>query len=140
MVLTAKEWGWSPTAIIREAKNPHKHHWADYNFARAVKTLTDEKCPACGVPIWHAFSSDNTMEFKLKTISCYSCQHKDENGPKQEDKKAWENQVVYAVPVDGYDELPSRSAYFEREAKAHMAEHQREMERRTKFKAEYGIE
>lgn len=140
MVLTAKEWGWSPTAIIREAKNPHKPHWADYNFALAVQSLLDEKCPACGVPIWHAFSSDNTMEFKLKTVTCHACRHKDDHSPKPEDKKAGESQVVYAVPVDGYDELPTRRAYFEKEAEAHMAEHWKEMERRAKFKAEYGIE
>jgi hypothetical protein len=140
MVLTAKEWGWSPTAIIREAKNPHKHHWADYNFALAVKTLMDEKCPACGVPIWYALSSDSTIAFKLKTITCYSCKHKDENEPKQEDKKAGESQVVYAVPEDGYDKLPSRGSYFEREAKAHMAEHQRELARRAKFDAEHSAE
>lgn len=136
MVRTAKEWGWSPTAIIREAKNPHKPHWADYNFALAVQTIEDESCPQCGVPIWYAMSSDNTIAFKMKTITCYSCQHKDEHGPKSEDKKAGESQVVYAVPEDGYEELPSRKSYYEREAKAHMAEHVKEMERRAKFLSE----
>ena len=43
MVLTAREWGWSPTAVIRGAKNPRKPHWSDYAFAYAVKTLEEEK-------------------------------------------------------------------------------------------------
>lgn len=133
MVLTAKEWGWSPTAIIRDAKDPHKHHPADYNFAFAVKTILDEKCPVCGVPIWYAFSTNNTIAFKLKTITCHACHHKETNQPKQEDKKPGESQVVFAIPEDGYDELPPRSDYFEREAKAHMAEHEREMKRRAQF-------
>lgn len=136
MVLTAKEWGWSPTAIIRGAKNPHKHHPADFNFALAVKTIMDEKCPACGVPIWYAFSTDESIGFKLKTISCYGCAHKDENGPKHEDKKPGESHVVYAVPVDGYEELPSRNDYLEKTARQHMAEHERELKRRAKFAAE----
>lgn len=124
---------------MRGAKDPHKHHPADYNFALAVQTLMDEKCPQCGVPIWHAFSSDPDIEFKLKTISCHACHHKETNGTKHEDKKPGESQIVYPVPVDGVDELPSRSSHFEREAKRHMAEHEREAARREKFKRDNGL-
>jgi len=136
MVLTAKEWGWSPTAIIRDAKNPHKHHPADYNFALAVKTLLDEKCPACGVPIWWAHSSNPDINFKLKTIQCESCLFKAENEPESKDKKPGENHVVFAIPEDGVDELPPRSDYLERAQKAHMAEHEKELKRRAKQDAE----
>ncbi len=136
MVLTAKEWGWSPTAIIRGAEDPHKHHPADYNFALAVKTLLDEKCPQCGVPIWWAFSTNGDIAFKLKTLNCYSCLHKDENAPESKDRKPGESHVVYAVPDTGIDTLPSRSDYFEREAKAHMAEHAREMKHKARMEQE----
>lgn len=136
MVLTAKEWGWSPTAIIRGAKNPHKHHPADFNFALAVKTIMDEKCPACGVPIWYAFSSNESIGFKLKHIKCEACTFKAENEPESKDKKPGESHVVYAVPVDGFEELPPRSDYLERAARQHMAEHERELKRRAKFEAE----
>jgi len=133
MVLTAKEWGWSPTAIIREAKNPHKHHWADYSFAQAVKTLLDEKCPHCGVPIWWAHSSNGDIGFKLKTIQCESCLFKSENEPEAKDKKAGESHVVYAVPDDEEGGvLPPRSDYFERLHVAHMAEKEQELKRRAK--------
>lgn len=134
MVLTAKEWGWSPTAIIREAKNPRKPHPADYNFALAVKKILDEKCPHCGVPIWWAFSSNPDIGFKLKTIKCEACVYKAEHEPEKKDPG--ESHLVYAVPDDEEGELPPRSDYFERELKAHMAEHERELKRR----AEHGTE
>jgi uncharacterized Zn finger protein (UPF0148 family) len=130
MVLTAKEWGWSPTAIVRGADNPHKHHPADYNFAHAVATLLEEKCPACGVPIWYAFSTDSSVGFKLKDITCYACEHK-ESQTKDQDKKPGVSQVVYAVPEDGFDELPSRGAYYERAAKEHQREHELELKRKA---------
>ena len=134
MVLTAKEWGWSPTALIRQAEDPHKHHPADYNFAQAVSTLLEEKCPQCGVPIWWAFSSNSEIGFKLKTITCQGCLHK-ETETKDQERKPGETQVVYAVPADDDDEnaqLPPRSDYYKREAKAHMLEHERKLKRRAK--------
>jgi hypothetical protein len=136
MVLTAKEWGWSPTAVIRGAKNPTKHHPADYTFALAVKTLLDEKCPACGVPIWYAFSTDSAIGFKLKTITCHACAHKEQNSPEHKDKKAGESHVVYAVPEDGYDSLPSRGDYFKRAQREHQLEHERELKRLAKLNDE----
>lgn len=136
MVLTAKEWGWSPTAIIRDAKDPHKHHPTDYNFALAVKTLVDEKCPHCGVPIWWGHSSNGDIDFRLKTLKCEACLFKAENEPEAKDKKAGESHVVYAVPDEGVEALPPRSDYLERERKAHMAEHARELKRRAELGAE----
>lgn len=130
MVLTAKEWGWSPTALVRGAKNPHKHHPADYNFAHAAETLLAEKCPQCGVPIWYAFSTDRSIAFKLKDITCYACEHK-ETATKDKDKKPGVSQVVYAVPEDGFDELPSREDYLRRAAKEHQREHEAELKRRA---------
>jgi hypothetical protein len=135
MVLTAKEWGWSPTAVIREAKNPLKHHPADYNFALAVKTILDEKCPHCNVPIWWGHSSNGDIGFKLKTIQCEACLFKSENEPESKDKKAGEHQIVYAVPEDGVPDLPPRSDYLERQHKAHMAEHEKELNRRAELEA-----
>jgi hypothetical protein len=133
MVLTAKEWGWSPTAVIRQAKDPRKPHPADYNFAHAVETLLAEKCQQCGVPSWWAYSSSSEIEYKLKTITCFGCQHKETSGPEHKDRKPGESQVVYAVPAeDVAEKLPSRRDYFERLAKEHAAEHEREMKRRAK--------
>lgn len=131
MVLTAKEWGWSPTAVIRGANNPHKHHPADYNFAHAVKTLLEEKCPSCGVPIWWAMSSSSDIDYDLKTIVCHACEHKD-TATRDQERKPGETQVVYAIPADEDTELPSRMDYMERMAKEHQKEHEKELARKTK--------
>lgn len=136
MVLLAKDWGWSPTAVIRGAKNPHKPHPADYNFAKAAQSLTDERCPQCGVPVWHGMAGDNSIAFETKTITCHACAHKAEHEPDHEDRKPGEQTLVYAVPELGFEELPSRSVHYEREAKYAMAEAERDAEKRRKFMQE----
>ena len=136
MVLTAKEWGWSPTAVMRGAKDPRKPHPADYNFALAVKTITDEKCPHCGVPIWWGHSGNGDIGFKVKTLRCQACLFKDETEPEAKDKKAGEHRVVYAVPEDGVKHLPPRSDYLEREQRAHQLAHEAELKRKAKQDAE----
>lgn len=112
-VLTAKEWGWSPTAILRHATDPHKHHPLDYVFALAVDTLESEKCPHCGVPAWHAYAEDNSIMFKRKEVKCEACAHE---GRESKDEKLdpGVRMVVYAVPEPGF-ELPGRREFYERE-------------------------
>lgn len=111
MVMTAREWGWSPTAIIRQAKDPKKPHPADYNFALAVSTLESEKCGHCNVPAWHAFSSDNAVTFKRKEIKCEACAFEAEQS-KDEKLPPGVRMVLYAVPEEGF-ELPSRTDYYQ---------------------------
>ena len=116
MVLTAKEWGWSPTAIIRGAKDPHKHHPADYNFALAVDIIESERCGHCGVPAWHAYSDDNTITFKRKEIKCEACAFEAQES-KDEKLEPGVRKVVYAVPEEGFERLPGRMDYYERQHK-----------------------
>lgn len=121
MVLTAKEWGWSPTAIIRGADDPRAHDKADYNFAHAVHVLTEEKCPKCGVPIWHAYSEDSAVAFKLREVDCYACAHKETEEEQSKDKaKPGQSKLVYPVPEEGFEKLPSRGDFYEREHHKHV--------------------
>jgi hypothetical protein len=115
MVQTAQSWGWSPTAILRQAKNPRKHHPADYAFAVAVETLEGEKCGHCGVPAWHAYSDDNTIAFKRREIRCEACAHEGRES-KDEKLEPGVRKIVYAVPEEGFEEqgLPSRRDFYER--------------------------
>lgn len=115
MVLTAQQWGWSPTAILRGAKDPRKHHPADYNFAIAVDALESEKCPHCGVPAWHAYSDDNTIAFKRKEVKCEACAHEGRES-KDEKLEPGVRMVVYAAPEEGFEEqgLPGRSDFYKR--------------------------
>ena len=129
MVETAQAWGWSPTAMIRGAKNPHKHHPADYNFAHAVQVLKDEKCQHCGVPIWWAMSEDSAVAFKEDEHVCYSCKYTDEQKKERKEERPGERHTVRAVPEEGYDALPTRSDFFKRMQEKHEAALAREAEK-----------
>jgi hypothetical protein len=111
MVKTAQAWGWSPSAIIRNAADPREHHPADYALAHAVQVLTEEKCPSCGVPLWHAYSEDAAVGFTEDLHVCYSCKHADEKGQDRKPRPG-ERYTVRAVPAEGYEELPSRSEFY----------------------------
>ncbi len=113
MVVTAKEWGWSPSALLRGAKNPHKHHRADYALAHAVETLTSEKCPRCGVPTWHAYYEGQGVAFKEDSHECYGCMHQEEKRAERKKDRPGTTYTVRAVPEEGYDELPSRMDFYE---------------------------
>jgi hypothetical protein len=123
MVRTAKDWGWSPTSLIRNAKDPRKPHRMDYVVAQACQILEDEKCPKCGVPTWHAYSTDSTIAFHLDEITCHACATKEqaESTETDKDRKFGTTKVVSAEPEDGFDALPDRESFFIRlaeEAKA----------------------
>ena len=129
-IRTAKAWGWSPSAIIREAKNPHKPHPMDYALAMAFETVEGEKCPQCGMAAHWAYNEDPTIAFELDEITCWSCVYK-EGEDKVKKAKPGVNFIVKAVPVDGY-ELPDRASFIDRE----MAKQKRKAERLAKKNSE----
>lgn len=112
-IKTAKEWGWSPSAILREAKNPHKAHRIDYALAMAYEMVESEKCPQCGVPAFLAYSDNYAITFEMDEVTCYSCAHKGEHS---KDKQLDEGTtlVVRAVAEEGF-ELPDRQEFISRE-------------------------
>jgi hypothetical protein len=128
MVRTAKEWGWSPSAIIRNAPDPHEHHPADYSLAHAVQVLTEEKCPSCGVPLWHAYSEDSAVGFTEDLHVCYACKHSDEAG-KDRKPRAGERYTVRAVPAEGYEDLPGRSDFYEAKLRKALLKAEREKQK-----------
>ena len=76
-----------------------------------------------------------TIAFKLKTISCYACAHKEEQRARSTRIKSPGNRRWFMrFPRTATRNCPHAGDYFEREAKAHMAEHERELKRRAKFK------
>lgn len=135
MVETAQAWGWSPTAMIRGARNPHKHHPADYNFAHAVKTILDEKCGHCGVPVWYAFSEDPSVGFTEDMQKCEACTFQEDQKKDREDRPG-ERYTVRAVPEIGYEELPTRAAFHEQMHKKAVEKSQRELKQREKMMAD----
>ena len=125
-MLTAKEWGWSPTAVIREAKDPKKPHPLDYAVATAVKIIEDSRCPKCGVLAWHAYSTDNMIEFECEDIHCQACAEKERVESESKHTEPGVTKVVKAKPALEDEPLPSRRDFFERMA----AERERDEARR----------
>lgn len=64
------------------------------------------------MPAWHAFSDDNTIEFKRKEVKCEACAHEARES-KDEKLEPGVRMVVYAAPEEGFD-LPTRTDYYER--------------------------
>lgn len=115
-MLVAKDWGWSPTALIRHADDPRTPHPMDYAFAHAVRTIQEEHCPRCGVPIWHAYSTDSNVRFELDEVTCYACQFKEQEERKLHDEPGV-TRFVRAFQDDETVPLPDRAAFFEQMAK-----------------------
>lgn len=95
--------------MLGRGKNPASVKWSfkDRVLALAVMALERERCPQCGVPIWHGHTADGRVDFAVEWAVCYGCQDKDE---KTKDVKAapgeWAS--VRAVPAEGETELPTR--------------------------------
>lgn len=130
MVLTAKEWGWSPSALLRGAENPRKHHVADYNLAHAVETLVSEKCPRCGVPAWHAYYEGPGVSFKEDGHECYACMHQETEREKRKKDKPGVTYTVRPVPEIGYESLPSRDESYKDKERRYAAKAANEAEQR----------
>lgn len=59
----------------------------DYAMAHAIYILDAEKCKGCQLPAWHAFSTDNSIEFKMEEHVCQGCAFKETEEAKLEKKK-----------------------------------------------------
>jgi hypothetical protein len=98
----------------------------DYVLALAVKVLEEEKCPQCGVPTWHAYSTDSSVAFKMHKITCYSCAYKDEEEKAEKDKEPGVTNIVVPIPEDGYEGLPERVDYYVRAQEEAIRDAERE--------------
>lgn len=95
--------------IVGDHKKRDKPHWADYALAMAYETIESEKCQKCGIPIWWAYSENSTIDFEHDHIDCQSCLFDEKNKPKN--PKAGRTLFVKAIPVEGFDELPTRADF-----------------------------
>jgi hypothetical protein len=98
--------------ILGVHKDRDKPHWADFVLATAFESIEAEKCGKCGVPAWHAFSEDPTIEFAMDEHVCHSCTHKEKADEKVKKEKPGVTRFVKAVPVEGF-ELPTRATFQE---------------------------
>lgn len=91
-----------------DAKKRDQPHPLDYSLAVAFETLDSEKCGKCGLPAWHAFSEDNSIEFEMDEHKCHACEYKEKADEKVKKEKPGVTRFVKAVPVEGFEHLPSR--------------------------------
>lgn len=97
--------------IMGDHRKRDKPHWLDYSLALAYETVESEKCPKCGVPAWHAYSENNTIDFEMDHIDCEACKFDEQNNSSKERKRPGRTKYVKAVPVQGVDELPTRADF-----------------------------
>lgn len=100
----------------------------DYGLAEAYKIIEDERCPQCGVHMWHAYSTEQDIQFSIEEQKCESCAVLDEHNDKQKDKKHGVTPTIKTTTYSGED-LPTRRSWFEAEARKQEA-----LERRKKEK------
>lgn len=119
--------------ILGDHKKRDKPHWMDYNLAIAYETIEMEKCPKCGVPIWWAYSEDNTIKFEHEHIDCESCKFDEQEKEKlRKNKQEVQGRTLFvkAVPEDGFDALPTR-ADFQKEMMAKTLKEKEKRERKS---------
>lgn len=114
--------GQRPTAALRELKNPFKG-WVklDYMIQDAYFAMDHETCTICKNPIWLCHSTDNRIDFEVKTRTCYAKAEIEDFEGSEKGKNLSSGEYLIAVPIGIEDEqgvnepLPTR-----REAYASM--------------------
>lgn len=115
LIQTALKWGWSPSALIRNARNPRKHHSCDYALAIAYELVDSEKCGGCGTPSYWAFSEDSAITFELEEVTCWACNFKATES-KDKDLTPGTQVVVKAVAEEDCV-LPGRAEFVQAQIK-----------------------
>jgi len=86
----------------------------DYRLQEAAYILNREVCKTCGNPIWLCHSTNNAIDFEIKTGACYAKAELEDFEDNPSNQKLGSGEYHYAVAVgikneDGtYDPLPSR--------------------------------
>lgn len=96
--------------LLNRGKNPATVRWTvkDRLVTLAVLALEREKCPHCGVPVWHGQTADERVEFAVEWAICYGCAEK-ADATKNTKAEPGEWAHVHAVVAEGEDRLPSRA-------------------------------
>lgn len=106
-----------PTAALLEEPDPFTG-WTsyDYRIQEALNILDREICKTCGNPVWVCHSTDNRIQFEVKTGACYARAEIEEfEDEKSGNPKLGAGEYHYAVGVgldneDGsHEPLPTRS-------------------------------
>lgn len=112
---TARSWGVPPLTVMTGSEQG----WTLLNrkLAKALTIIEEEVCNSCKTPLWLAYSTDNRIQFEVKSSFCYACakleQHREEH---KKDTKPGEIHYVKAYSVLEDQPLPGRFESYMREA------------------------
>ena len=107
--------GHCPSAALLNKPNP-MGEWSkvDYLLVDAFYVLDSEKCTRCNNPIWLCHSTDNRIDFKVKTRTCYAKAEIEDFENSEKGKNLGNGEYLIAVPIGIEDErgefepLPTR--------------------------------
>ena len=120
-IRSAVKQGQRPTAALLYEPNPHKG-WTklDYLIQDAFFTMDSEICPMCNNPIWLCHSTDNRIDFKVSTRTCYAKAEIEDFENSEKGKRLDSGEYVIAKPIGIEDErgefedLPTRSEAYKK--------------------------
>ena len=114
-IRSAVKQGQRPVAALLYEPDPHGE-WTrmDYKIQDAFFTMDNEICTICNNPVWLCHSTDNRIDFKVKTRTCYAKAEIEDFESSEKGKNLSSGEYVIAVPIgieDGrgeFEPLPSR--------------------------------
>lgn len=112
---SAVKQGQRPCAALLMEPDP-MGEWTkiDYLLLDAFYILDSETCTICNNPIWLCHSTDNRIDFKVKTRTCYAKAEIEDFENSEKGKRIGSGEYLIAVPQGIEDEngnlepLPSR--------------------------------
>lgn len=114
-IRSAVKQGQRPTAALLCEPNPHgEWNKLDYILQDAYFTMDTEVCSICNNPIWLCHSTDNRIDFKVKTRTCYAKAEIEDFENSEKGKNLGNGEYLIAVPIGIEDErgefepLPTR--------------------------------
>lgn len=118
---SAVKQGQRPCAALLMESDPNGE-WTkiDYLLLDAFYTLDSESCTICNNPIWLCHSTDNRIEFVVKTRTCYAKADIEAYEKTTDGKNLGEGEYLIAQPIGiedgngGHEPLPSRHEAYQR--------------------------
>ena len=80
------------------------------------------------MPAWHAYSDDNTITFERKEVKCEACAFEAADS-KDEKLEPGVRKVIHAVPEEGFEKLPGRSDWYERQFRKMVLQAEKDAEK-----------
>lgn len=120
-IRSAVKQGQRPSAALLCESDPYGG-WlpVDYMIQEAYHTMDQEVCTICNNPIWLCHSTDNRIDFKVTTRTCYAKAELEDAEKRDKSKSLGSGEYLVARPIGiedlrgSYEPLPNRHEAYER--------------------------